>query len=89
MKVAQINSRKEDLSTEDLEVLKSFYIHRYQTLGDLLTFNSPEGGDLMRIVNRLAELGLIKRDARKQLESCTDVIFSITNQGEYAVKDNE
>ena len=52
-------------------------------MGDLLTINTIEGSLIISSIEKLVNLGFVKRDWQKEEQMRTDVIYSLTHEGEY------
>lgn len=84
MHIPDFKSKENLYITEyDRSVLKNFYQKKSQTLGDLLTINIIEGSLIISSLEKLVNLGLVKRDWEKEEEMHTDVVYSLTCEGEY------
>lgn len=74
------------MTDPDKAVLKNFSQKKNQTLGDLMTINAIDGSSIISSLEKLVNFGLVKRDWEKEEEMHTDVIYSITPEGEYVVQ---
>ena len=71
------------LSDEDKELLKNFLKNKSQTMGDILTINTREGSKIITSLDKLVDLGFVKRDWEKEVEMGELTIYSITPDGRY------
>ena len=74
------------LDSNDMEVLKQFYLNKFQSLGDMLTGVSTGGAKTVNSLQKLVEYGLVRRDWEKELKFSMDVIYCITREGKEAVE---
>ena len=71
------------LTDEDKELLLNFFRNRSQTMGDILTLNNNEGSKIISCLEKLVDLGFLKRDWEKEVESGEKAVYSITPEGRY------
>lgn len=89
MKIAGISRQQPYLTMYDTEVLKNFVRLTSQTLSDILTNNSMEGSKSIESLHKLVSFGLIRRDWEKELETKSDVVYTITPEGKSVGKGDE
>ncbi len=71
------------MTEADKILLRNFVSKKHQTMGDILTVNDMDGSAIISSLEKLVNLGLIKRNWEKEEEMHTDIIYSLTQEGHY------
>ncbi len=87
MKLVEMKQKSDPfLDTGDIEVLKQFYLSKYQSVGQMLTGVSLGGAKTVNSLQKLVEYGLVRRDWEKEMKFSMDVIYCITREGKEVVE---
>ena len=55
-------------------------------MSDILTSNIRDGSRIISSLEKLVELGFVKRDWEKELEMNSNIVYSLTPEGRYVVE---